>query len=154
MIQLQPLEGFSVPQPMLYASVYPLNSDEFENLTHCVDRLALNDSALTIQRESSTSLGTEQHLFDRMYTSLCMHTFKQTRVHGCTTTDLQLRTGSGLRCGFLGFLHCEIFSQRLRDEFNMDVMLTTPTVPYIVEYADGTQAHITNLANWPEVAPR
>ena len=40
--------------------------------------------------------------------------------------------GNGLKCGFLGLLHMEVFHQRLTDEFNTPVLLTTPQVPYVV----------------------
>lgn len=49
------------------------------------------------------------------------------------TKDQSASLGSGLRCGFLGFLHMEVFMQRLQDEFNMSVIVTSPSVPYIVQ---------------------
>lgn len=58
--------------------------------------------------------------------------------------------GSGLRCGFLGFLHMEVFIQRLQNEFEMDVILTTPSVPYRVSYVeDGRVEMISNISQWP-----
>ena len=45
--------------------------------------------------------------------------------------------GNGLRCGFLGVLHMEVFQQRLMDEFGAGVITTAPMVPYIVEMKDG-----------------
>jgi GTP-binding protein LepA len=44
----------------------------------------------------------------------------------------------------------EVFTQRLQDEFNMNIIMTSPSVPYLVEYADGTTKHISNIALWPE----
>jgi translation elongation factor EF-4 len=46
--------------------------------------------------------------------------------------DQSASLGSGLRCGFLGFLHMEVFMQRLQNEFNMSVVVTSPSVPYLV----------------------
>lgn len=38
--------------------------------------------------------------------------------------------GSGFRCGFLGMLHMDVFRQRLEDEFSVEAILTSPSVPY------------------------
>jgi small GTP-binding protein len=45
--------------------------------------------------------------------------------------------GLGLRCGFLGLLHMEVFNARLTDEFDMPVLITAPMVPYIVRTKGG-----------------
>ena len=58
--------------------------------------------------------------------------------------------GSGLRCGFLGFLHMEVFTQRLQDEFNVQIIMTSPSVPYKIEYPDGRVEMISNVGNWPD----
>lgn len=39
--------------------------------------------------------------------------------------------GNGFRCGFLGILHMEIFKQRLEDEYQISIILTTPSVKYL-----------------------
>ena len=57
--------------------------------------------------------------------------------------------GSGLRCGFLGFLHMEVFNQRLQDEFNMNVISTTPSVPYKIVFSDGKEKQISCVSEWP-----
>ncbi|XP_019818238.2 translation factor GUF1, mitochondrial isoform X2 [Bos indicus] len=44
--------------------------------------------------------------------------------------DSSLALGAGWRLGFLGLLHMEVFNQRLEQEYNASVILTTPTVPY------------------------
>jgi GTP-binding protein LepA len=53
--------------------------------------------------------------------------------------------GAGFRCGFLGLLHAEVVQQRLSEEFNMDLLATTPSVEYLL---DGKP--ITNPADLPQ----
>jgi len=45
---------------------------------------------------------------------------------------IQIFVGFGWRLGFLGLLHMEVFSQRLEDEYEAEVIITTPSVPYKV----------------------
>jgi GTP-binding protein LepA len=45
--------------------------------------------------------------------------------------------GRGFRCGFLGMLHLEIISERLRREFDLNLITTTPSITYEVEYTNG-----------------
>ncbi len=52
--------------------------------------------------------------------------------------------GFGFRCGFLGLLHMEIVQERLRREFNMDVISTYPSVIYEVRKTDGTEVMVDN----------
>ncbi|KAH6559138.1 hypothetical protein KP509_1Z026100 [Ceratopteris richardii] len=54
--------------------------------------------------------------------------------------------GIGFRCGFLGLLHMDVFHQRLEQEYGAQVISTTPTVPYIFEYADGSKLNVQNPA--------
>jgi len=60
--------------------------------------------------------------------------------------------GAGLRLGFLGLLHLEVFRQRLRDEFGEDVLFTSPTVPYKVRWKDGNVTTLEALDDWPDAA--
>lgn len=55
--------------------------------------------------------------------------------------------GLGFRCGFLGLLHMDVFLQRLEQEHGARVITTTPTVPYIFEYADGSKVTVHNPAS-------
>jgi translation elongation factor EF-4 len=70
---------------MVFASLYPVDSSDFAALVTAIDRLTLNDASVSVERESSSSLG------------------------------------FGLRCGFLGLLHMDVFNSRLQQEFAMPV---------------------------------
>lgn len=58
--------------------------------------------------------------------------------------------GFGFRCGFLGLLHMEIIQERLRREFNMDVISTYPSVIFEVTKTDGTEVIVDNPCLLPE----
>ena len=126
---VKPLRGYEAAKPMLFASVFPVNTLELEALFAAVDRLCLNDSSISVAKDQSSSLG------------------------------------AGLRCGFLGFLHMEVFNQRLSDEFGINIVMTTPSVPYIIENRDTskearalekatgeetvTRHEISSVSQWP-----
>ncbi|MDD6241425.1 MAG: translation elongation factor 4 [Eubacteriales bacterium] len=52
-----PLKGFRKTQPMVFAGLYPSDNKDFENLHNALDKLALNDSALVYEPETSVALG-------------------------------------------------------------------------------------------------
>ncbi len=58
--------------------------------------------------------------------------------------------GSGFKCGFLGLLHLEIFKERLRREYGIEVIITQPTVEYKVLLKDGTEKIITSPTDFPD----
>ncbi len=66
------------------------------------------------------------------------------------TTESSTALGFGFRCGFLGLLHMEIVQERLRREFDMDVISTYPSVIYEVTKTDGTEVIIDNPTYLPE----
>jgi len=108
------LKGFRPAKPMVFASLYPVDSGDFSALLTAVERLTLNDASVTVEKESSSSLG------------------------------------FGLRCGFLGLLHMDVFNQRLQDEFKTDVIMTAPMVAYRVQLRrGGEQLTVERPADFP-----
>ncbi len=51
------IQGFEVVKPMVFAGIFPVNTDEFEELRDCMDKLQLNDASLTYELETSQALG-------------------------------------------------------------------------------------------------
>ena len=64
--------------------------------------------------------------------------------------ETSVALGFGFRCGFLGLLHLEIISERLRREFDLDLIATAPSVVYEVTAEDGTEVTVTNPSEYPE----
>ena len=58
--------------------------------------------------------------------------------------------GFGFRCGFLGLLHMEIIQERLRREYNMDIIATSPSVVYEVLTTKGETILVDNPAHLPD----
>ncbi|HEV8082304.1 MAG TPA: translation elongation factor 4 [Chitinophagaceae bacterium] len=51
------IRGFEEVKPMVFAGIFPVNTDEFEELRDCMEKLQLNDAALTFELETSQALG-------------------------------------------------------------------------------------------------
>lgn len=66
--------------------------------------------------------------FSNLQKSLQKLLLNDSSVH--TQKEIHPALGNGFKLGFLGLLHMEVFSQRLDDEFDAQVMITAPSVPY------------------------
>jgi GTP-binding protein LepA len=51
------IRGFQEVKPMVFAGIFPVNTDDFEELRDCMDKLQLNDASLTFELETSQALG-------------------------------------------------------------------------------------------------
>jgi GTP-binding protein LepA len=58
--------------------------------------------------------------------------------------------GRGFRCGFLGMLHLEIVTERLRREFNIEIVITSPSIVYEVTWDDGKVEDIYAASRFPD----
>ena len=111
---LPALSGYQTPKPVVWASVYPENPDDFDLLRQALGRLRLSDSSFTYEEESSGSLG------------------------------------RGFRCGFLGMLHLEIITERLRREFRLELVVTTPSITYEVVLKNGKKEIVYTPSHFPD----
>ena len=59
--------------------------------------------------------------------------------------------GFGFRCGFLGLLHMDVIQERLEREYNIDLILTAPSVIYHVYLNNGTMIELDNPSKLPEI---
>jgi GTP-binding protein LepA len=108
-----PLPGYKDVKPMVFAALFPTDSDEYPQLRDALERLRLNDASLSYEPETSQALG------------------------------------FGFRCGFLGLLHMEIVRERLEREFDLDLLVTAPTVAYNVTTPAGEVVEVHNPAEMP-----
>ncbi|MFW6210331.1 MAG: translation elongation factor 4 [Patescibacteria group bacterium] len=58
--------------------------------------------------------------------------------------------GRGFRCGFLGMLHLEIVTERLRREFDLEIIITSPSIAYEVTWPDGRVEEIYAATRFPD----
>jgi GTP-binding protein LepA len=113
---LEPLQGYKEVKPMVFAGVFPREGSDFKDLREAMEKLKLNDAALSYEPESSEALG------------------------------------FGFRCGFLGLLHLEIFQERLRREYGLDLIVTLPSVAYKVYKTNGEEIFIRTPQKLPDQA--
>src|SRR5271157_792296 len=64
--------------------------------------------------------------------------------------ETSVALGFGFRCGFLGLLHLEIVQERLRREYDMDIIATYPSVIYEVIKTNGERLEVDNPAHLPD----
>jgi len=52
-----PIPGYQEARQVVFSSIYPMNTDEYEDLTKALDKLSINDASLTYEKDSSAALG-------------------------------------------------------------------------------------------------
>lgn len=109
------LPGYTQVKPMVFASIFCREGDDFPKLREALGKLKLNDAALTFEPENSKALG------------------------------------FGFRCGFLGLLHLDVVQERLRREYNLELITTVPAVAYRLTFTNGKVAIITSALDFPEL---
>jgi len=113
---VQPLPGYKKVQSMVFSGLYTADGAKYPDLRDALEKLKLNDAALTYEPESSAALG------------------------------------FGFRCGFLGLLHLEIVGERLEREYNLELIMTAPSVIYRITQTDGQVIYVDNPLNYPETS--
>ena len=66
--------------------------------------------------------------------------------------EMKEALGRGFRCGFLGTLHAEIVSERLRREFGLDLVVSNPSVVYKIINKKEKETFVYSPSDWPEAA--
>ena len=110
----QPLPGYMHAKPMVFAGIYPVDNDDYQDLKDALEKLQLNDASLSYQPETSQALN------------------------------------FGFRCGFLGLFHMEIIQERLEREYDLDILMTAPSVEYEVEMMEGNVLLVDSPVDLPD----
>ncbi|MGB9743510.1 MAG: translation elongation factor 4 [Minisyncoccales bacterium] len=110
---IEPWPGFTVPLPVVFASIYPADPVDFENLKEALAKLKLNDASFTFEPEKKEALG------------------------------------RGFKCGFLGTLHIEIISERLKNEFGLNLIISTPSVVFKIITPQNQEILVFSPSDWP-----
>ncbi len=82
-----------------------------------------------------------------------LHTLKQMRLSDAAFTyeeEQSTALGKGFRCGFLGMLHLEIITERIRREAHVDLIITSPSTDYIITDRKGEVRTVTTAAKFPD----
>lgn len=110
------LSGYKPMKPMVYSGLFPIEPNKYDALKDALEKLKLNDAALSIDPETSDALG------------------------------------FGFRCGFLGLLHMDVIEERIRREFGIDIIATSPSVIYKVTLTNGEALEIDSPNKMPDRA--
>ncbi|KAF9971803.1 Translation factor guf1 mitochondrial [Actinomortierella ambigua] len=86
--------------------------------------------------------------FEKLDQSIAKLTLNDASVKVQKETSTAL--GQGWRLGFLGTLHMDVFRQRLEQEYDANIIITAPTVPYKIVYRDGEEKLIRNPTEFPD----
>jgi GTP-binding protein LepA len=113
--KIEPLPGYKEPVPVVFASFYPEDSDDFDLLKDALAKLRLSDPSFIFEPETKEALG------------------------------------RGFRCGFLGALHAEILSERIRREFGVDLVISSPSVVFKITNQKDKEITIYSATEWPDV---
>jgi GTP-binding protein LepA len=108
------LPGYKEVTPMVFASLFPTDADDYPKLKESIAKLKLSDASLTFVAENIPAIG------------------------------------FGFRCGFLGLLHMDIVQERLSREFDLDLVVTTPSVEYQIVMQTGEEFLIHTPAEMPD----
>lgn len=110
----EPIPGYQKARQVVFSSIYPMDTGEYKELSKALEKLAINDAALTFEKDSSAALG------------------------------------FGFRCGFLGLLHLDVIQERLQREFDIGLVISAPSVKYLLTLKDGSEIEVDNPSYWPE----
>ena len=108
------LAGYKKMNPMVFAGIYPVESNKYNDLREALERLQLNDASLQFEPETSQALG------------------------------------FGFRCGFLGMLHMDVIQERLEREFDLDLIMTAPSVIYHIKTTANETLEVANPSEFPD----
>jgi GTP-binding protein LepA len=110
------LPGYRKAKSMVFAGIYPVEGEDYEDLKEALEKLQLNDASLIYEPEKSQALN------------------------------------FGFRCGFLGLFHMEIIQERLEREYDLDIIVTAPSVEYEVEMLNEEVLLIDSPVQLPDEA--
>lgn len=127
--EVESLPGYREPLPVVFALLFPDNEDRYEALRDALEKLKLNDSALSFAPEAETSWG---------------------RAAPPQRGEPRPPSGRGFRGGFLGMLHMEIALERLRREYGLAVLVSRPSVAFRVKIRGGGERVIYSAGALPD----